>query len=113
MVYGDRCAIGHIFIAFRNKVNADGNPKNPSVTKKSRVAFADDKAQNAEFDTTFSGCADDITDRVVTAVGQRVGARFDTCDVAGAYFHGTPTHPMTAGAPCLPRCPGTCRHSTP
>ena len=95
--YGDRCAIGHIVIAFRNKVNADGYPKNPSVTKKSRVAFADDKAQNAEFDTTFSGCADDITDRVVTAVGQRVGARFDTCDVAGAYFHGTPTHPDDGG----------------
>ena len=97
--YKERCSVGHIVIAYRLKVDADGDPKNPAITKKSRIAFADDKSQNAAFDSTFSGCADDITDRVATAVGMRMQAQFDTCDVAGAYFHGTQRIPMTGGVP--------------
>ena len=89
--------MGHIVIAFRVKSDAEGNAKDPEITRKSRVAFADDKGRSDAYLDTYSGCADDITDRAITAVGQHLGAEFDTCDVGGAYFHGTPTPPEEGG----------------
>ena len=48
-LYLERVSIGHIVIAFRVKSDAEGNAKDPGITKKSRVAFADEKGQTGGF----------------------------------------------------------------
>ena len=87
--YPGRVSIGHIVIAFRNKIDPEGNPLEPGVVKKSRCAYADSQ-DGVPVTDSFSACVDDVTDRVITAVGERLGAKFDTKDVSAAYFNGEP-----------------------
>ena len=84
-----RVSVGHIVNAFRNKIDPDGNPLEPGVEKKSRCAYADSQ-DGVPVTDSFSACVDDVTDRVITAVGERLGAKFDTKDVSAAYFNGEP-----------------------
>ena len=106
----DRVSVGHIVVAFRVKADADGVLKGAGITKKSRIAFADEIGQSTAFIDTYSGCADDITDRTITSIGHRMGAQQDTCDVGGAYFHGTPTPPDQGGRAVFAEIPKYMHH---
>ena len=39
---------------------------------------------------THSNCADEISNRIITAIAPAIGAHQDSIDVGGAYFHGIP-----------------------
>jgi hypothetical protein len=69
------------------------------VLNKFRVAVAD-KADALSGVITHSNCADDISNRLITAVAPAIGAVQDSIDVGGAYFHGTPPD-MEHGGRCL------------
>ena len=89
-LYGDhRVSIGFIVAVLTCKFDPGGDPREPGVLNKFRVAVAD-KADASRVVVTHSNCVDDITNRIIAAITPAIGAEQDSIDVGGAYFHGTP-----------------------
>ena len=89
-LYGEgRVSIGYIVAVLTCKHDPQGDPREPGVLNKFRVAAAD-KTDAASGLITHSNCADDISNRIITAIAPAIGATQDSLDVGGAYFHGIP-----------------------
>ena len=78
-------SLGFIVSVLKVKTDPDGTP----TSRKGRITLSDPASATVAVDS-YSACADDITDRVITAVAQRLGLQSDVADVGGAYFHGKP-----------------------
>jgi len=88
--YGDtRVSIGYLVAVLTCKLDPHGNPREPGIVNKFRVAVADKAGANTGV-ITHSNCVDDISNRLIAAVAPAIGAVQDSIDVGGAYFHGIP-----------------------
>ena len=74
------------------------------MLNKFRVAVAD-KADAATGVITHSNCADEISNRIITAIAPAIGAHQDSIDVGGAYFHGIPPDMLHGGRRLYVRIP--------
>jgi hypothetical protein len=96
-LYGDaRVSIGYIVAVLTCKLDPAGGPRSQEVLNKFRVAIAD-KADAAATVITHSNCADEISNRLITAIAPAIGAHQDSIDVGGAYFHGIPLSMLLGG----------------
>ena len=60
------------------------------MLNKFRIAISEGSHQPGVPIETHSSCADDITNRLISALAPALGAEQTSIDVGGAYFHGTP-----------------------
>ena len=105
-LYGDaRVSIGYIVAVLTCKLDPAGGPRSQEVLNKFRVAIAD-KADAANGVITHSNCADEISNRLITAIAPAIGAHQDSIDVGGAYFHGIPLSMLLGGRRLYVRIPG-------
>ena len=61
------------------------------ITNKFRVAVAESKGTVLAAAQTYSSCADDISNRVITAIGPTLEAHQTSIAVGGAYYFGRPS----------------------
>jgi hypothetical protein len=88
--YGpERVSIGYLVTVFKCKKDPNGDPREGGVCRKFRISISEGGSSQVKVDT-FSSCADDITNRIVTLIGSTLDAKQTSIDVGGAYFHGTP-----------------------
>ena len=104
-LYGEqRVSIGYIVAVLTCKLDPAGDPREPGILKKFRVAIAD-AAGAASGVQTHSNCADDVTNRIITAVAKAIKAEMDSIDISGAYFHGIPLSMLLGGRRLYVRIP--------
>ena len=72
------------------KADPDGDPRGGGVTNKFRIAVAESKGTELGVGQTYSSCADEISNRVITAIGPTLEAHQTSIDVGGAYYFGVP-----------------------
>ena len=105
--YGEaRVSLGYIVAILKCKLDTDGAAREPEVVNKFRVAVSDKDNIAAAETITHSNCADDITNRVISAVAKAIDAHQDSIDVGGAYFHGKPPDMEHGGRRVYVRVPG-------
>ena len=105
--YGpDRVSLGYLVAILKCKLDTDGAAREPEVVNKFRVAVSDKDNVAAADTVTHSNCADDITNRIISAVAKAIEAHQDSIDVGGAYFHGKPPDMDHGGRRVYVRIPG-------
>jgi hypothetical protein len=85
----DRTTVAFLVAIFAEKKTPSGDPRQPEIVHKFRIAFADSQGVGPDV-LTFSSCVDGLTNIVITAVTPALGAHQTSIDVGGAYYHGTP-----------------------
>jgi len=89
--YGeDRVHQGYIVSVLSCKADPSGDPRGGGVTNKFRLAVAESKTAVFAEGKTYSSCSDDVSNRVITAIGPTLDAHQTSIDVGGAYYFGTP-----------------------
>ena len=89
--YGDsRVNCGYVVSVLSCKTDPSGDPRGGGITNKFRVAVAESKGTVLAAAQTYSSCADDISNRVITAIGPTLEAHQTSIDVGGAYYFGKP-----------------------
>jgi hypothetical protein len=84
--YPGKVSLGFIVSVLTCKSNPDGG----EIFNKFRIAVAESKGTELSVGQTYSSCADDISNRVITAIGPSIRAHQTTIDVGGAYYFGIP-----------------------
>ena len=84
--YGNRVSMGFIVSVLTCKSNPDGG----DIFNKFRIAVAESQGTELTAAQTYSSCADDISNRVITSIGPTILAHQTTIDVGGAYYFGVP-----------------------
>ena len=72
------------------KADPEGEARGGTVTNKFRVAVAESRGTELGASQTYSSCADEISNRVITAIGPSFEAHQTSIDVGGAYYFGIP-----------------------
>jgi hypothetical protein len=85
----DRTTVAFLVAIFAEKKTPSGDPRQPEIVHKFRIAYADSQGVGPDV-LTFSSCVDGLTNIVITAVTPALGAHQTSIDVGGAYYHGTP-----------------------
>ena len=83
-----KVSVGYIVAVLRCKQDPSGDARGGAVTNKFRVSVAEPDAPSTI--QTYSSCADDISNRAITAIGPTLRAHQTSIDVGGAYYFGTP-----------------------
>ena len=103
--YGDaRVSIGYLIAVLTCKFDPAGGPRALDVVNKFRIVVSD-LADASSGVLTHSNCADDISNRLITAIAPAIGAHQDSIDVGGAYFHGRPPDMAHGGRRLYVRIP--------
>ena len=85
-LYGEhRVSIGYIVAVLTCKFDSAGGEREPEVLNKSRVAAADRADAATSSFITHSSCADEISNRLISAVAEAIDAEEDSVDIGGAY----------------------------
>jgi hypothetical protein len=85
LLYGkERVSVGFIVSVLTCKADPAGDPRGGGVTNKFRVAVAESKGSELSKGQTYSSCADEISNRVITAIGPTLEAHQTSIDVGGA-----------------------------
>ena len=90
-----RVSAGNLVAIFVCKLDPAGDPRDPTIVNKFRIAISD-PSDAASGVPTFSSCVAPVTNRLITAIAPAIGAEQTSIDVSSAYYHGTPD-PITAG----------------
>ena len=85
-----RVAIGYLVAVLTCKLDSAGDPRDPTILNKFRVAYADPARHTGQVVETFSSTVDSLSNVVITALAPSIGAEQTSIDVGGAYYHGTP-----------------------
>jgi hypothetical protein len=85
-----RVNCGYVVSVLSCKTDPSGDPRGGGITNKFRVAVAESKGTVLAAAQTYSSCADDISNRVITAIGPTLDAHQTSIDVGGAYYFGKP-----------------------
>ena len=89
--YGmDRVHQGYIVSVLSCKADPSGDPRGGGITNKFRLAVAEDKTAVFQEGHRYSSCSDDVSNRVITAIGPTLEAHQTSIDMGGAYYFGTP-----------------------
>jgi hypothetical protein len=91
----DRVSAGNLVAIFVCKLDPAGDPRDPTIVNKFRIAISD-PSDAASGVTTFSSCVAPVTNRLITAIAPASGAVQTSIDLSSAYYHGTPD-PIDAG----------------
>ena len=86
--YPGRVSIGHVVGVLRLKLDPDGDPRDPDIVKKFRVALSDPQSK-AMVIQTYSSTADPMSNMTITAISTAIRAHQTSIDVGGAYWWGT------------------------
>jgi hypothetical protein len=87
--YPDRTTVAFIVAVFATKTDPQGDPRNPDIVRKFRVAFADSQGAGPGV-ITYSSCVDSMSNMIISAIAPAIDAHQTSIDVGGAYYHGTP-----------------------
>ena len=85
--YPGRVSIGHVVGVLRLKKDPDGDPREPDVVKKFRVALSDPQSK-AMVIQTYSSTADPMSNMTITAISTAIRAHQTSIDVGGACWWG-------------------------
>jgi len=84
-----RTTVAFLVAIFADKLTPSGDPRQPDILHKFRIAYADSQGVGPDV-LTFSSCVDGLSNVVITAVAPAIDAHQTSIDVGGAYYHGTP-----------------------
>ena len=99
-----RVSIGYVVAVLTCKLDPKGDARADEIVNKFRVTLAD-KRDASRAILTHSNCADDITNRLITAITPAIKAKQDSIDIGGAYFHGIPLSMLLGGRLLFVRIP--------
>jgi hypothetical protein len=86
----DRVSVGYIVAVLTCKHDSAGDPRDPKILNKFRVAYADPARLDGTVVETFSSTVDSLSNVIITALAPAMGAEQTSIDVGGAYYHGQP-----------------------
>ena len=100
----DRVSVGNLVAILVCKLDTAGDPRDPTIVNKFRIALSD-PSEAASGVPTFSSCVAATSNRIITAIAPALDATQTTIDVSSAYYHGTPDPIETGGRYVFARIP--------
>ena len=100
----ERVSVGNLVAILVCKLDTAGDPRDPTILNKFRIALSD-PSEAASGVPTFSSCVAATSNRIITAIVPAIGATQTTIDVSSAYYHGTPDPIDTGGRYVFARIP--------